>query len=144
LLEADGLITSWFDGQILASAEWEKEIRRELQEADIVVFLVSTAFLSSRYIRGVEMDTALKRRSAGEAELVAVILEADCDWRGREFTRYQVMPPDAKAARRWPRQADALNKVEQELRKLIKEILAKRKEILRAQAGLIAGKPAEH
>jgi hypothetical protein len=73
LLEADGLITSWFDGQILASAEWDKEIRRELEEADLVIFLVSTTFLNSKYIKGVEMDTALRRRASGEAELVAVI-----------------------------------------------------------------------
>jgi hypothetical protein len=46
-----------------------------------VVFLVSKAFLGSKYIRGVEMETALQRRARNEAELVAVILEADCDWK---------------------------------------------------------------
>jgi hypothetical protein len=125
LLEADGLITPWFDGQILPSAEWDTEIRRELEDADVVVFLVSTSFLSSRYIRGVEMVSALKRRAAGEAELVAVILEADCAWKGRDFTRYQVLPPGVKAVRSWLRHADAFNKVEQELRRLIEEMLAR-------------------
>jgi internalin A len=126
LLEVDGLITPWFDGKILPSAEWDKEIRRELEEADLMVFLVSTAFLGSKYIRGVEMVSALQRRAAGEAELVAVILEADCDWKGRDFTRYQVLPPGEKAVRSWPRLADAFNKVEQELRRLIKEMLGRR------------------
>lgn len=120
------MITPWFDGQILPSAEWDKEIRREVEEADIVVFMVSTPFLRSNYIRGVEMASALKRRAIGQAELVAVILEADCDWKNREFTRYQVLPPGAKAVRNWPRHADAFNKVEQELRLLIKDILGKR------------------
>jgi hypothetical protein len=54
----------------------DTEIRRELEDADVFVFLVSTPFLSSRYIRGVEMVSALKRRAVGETELVAVILEA--------------------------------------------------------------------
>ena len=72
------------------------------------------------------MDTALRRRAACKAELVAVILEADCDWKGRAFTRYQVLPPGAKAVRSWPRRADAFNKVEQELRLLIKKTLARR------------------
>jgi hypothetical protein len=121
LLEADGLITTWFDGKILPSAEWDKEIRRELDDADIIVFLVSTPFLRSEYIRGVEMDRSLKRRAAGEAELVAVILE-DCDWKGRDFTRYQVLPPGVKPVRSWPRHADAFNSVEQQLRLLIKDI----------------------
>jgi predicted nucleotide-binding protein len=120
------LITAWFDGQILPSAEWDKEIRCEVEEADIVVFLVSTPFLRSKYIRGAEIATALKRRALGQAEVVAVILEPDCDWKEREFTRYQVLPPGVKAVRSWPRHADAFNKVEQELRRLIKEMLAKR------------------
>lgn len=119
------MIDWWFDGKILPSAEWDKEIRREVEAADIVVFLVSTPLLASEYIRGVEMDRALKRRATGETELVAVILE-DCAWEGREFTRYQVLPPGVRAVRKWPRHADAFNKVEQELRLLIKDILGKR------------------
>jgi internalin A len=128
LLEADGLITSWFDGQILPSAEWDKEIRRELQEADLVVFLVSVPFLSSKYIRGVEMRCALERRLAGKAELVAVILDAQCDWKSRDFARYQVLPREVnvKAVRSWRRHADAFTHVEQALRQLIQEMLAKR------------------
>ena len=81
-----------------------------------MVFLVSTTFLNSKYIQGVEMDTALRRRGAGETEIVAVILETDCGWKGREFTQYQVLPPGVRAVRSWPRHADAFNKVEQELR----------------------------
>ena len=72
------------------------------------------------------MATALERRQAGEAELVAVILEPDCDWKSREFTRYHVLPPGVKAVRSWLRYADAFNKVEQELRRLIEGMLAKR------------------
>jgi internalin A len=122
LLEADGLITPWFDGQILPSAEWDKEIRRELEEADLVVFLVSVPFLSSKYIRGVEMRCAVERRNAGKVELVAVILDAELDWESRDFARYQVLPRDVnvKAVRSWRRHADAFNNVEQELRRLIK------------------------
>jgi internalin A len=124
LLEADGLITPWFDGQILPSSEWDKEIRREVEEADIMVLMVSTAFLKSSYIRGVELARAMQRRALGQAELVPIILEADCDWQSRGFSRYQALPPGVKAVRSWARHADAFNRVEQELRRLIKEKLA--------------------
>lgn len=131
LLEEDGLIAPWFDGQILASAEWDKEIRRELEEADIVVFLVSTPFLGSKYIRGSEMSRALERRKAGGAELVAVILEAECNWRGREFTRYQavphgILPRGIKAVHSWRRPRDAFNNIETQLRQLITQMQATR------------------
>jgi internalin A len=124
LLEQDGLLEWWFDGKILPSAEWDKEIRSELEKADIVVFLVSTTFLNSKYIRGVEMVRALERRKAGEAELVSVILE-DCSWKDRDFTKYQLVQPDGRPVRRWSRHRTAFNEVEKKLRVVIKSILAK-------------------
>jgi hypothetical protein len=125
LLEGDGLIELWFDGRILPSAEWDKRIRCELEEADIIVFLVSTPFLASKYIRGVEMERALERRKTGEAEIVSVILE-DCAWQGRPFTQYQLVQPRGKAVCRWSRKRDAFNAVEFELRKLISQMLVER------------------
>ena len=123
LLEQDGLVQSWFDGKILPSAEWDKEIRRELEEADFIVFLVSTNFLASAYIRGVEMNRAVARREAGEAELVSVVLE-NCAWHGRDFTKYQFALPGNKPVRKWGRYRDAFNEVEKQLRQLIKARLA--------------------
>ena len=87
---------------------------------------ILTERISLPSVQGVEMDTALRRRAAGETEIVALILEADCGWKGREFTQFQVLPPGVRAVRSWPRHADAFNKVEQELRLLINKILATR------------------
>jgi internalin A len=125
LLEADGLVDSWFDGRVSLSTDWDTEIRRELEVADIVVFLVSSPFLASSYIRGAEMERALERRIAGEAEIVSVLLE-DCLWKGRPFTKYLVLPPGGKSVRRWKRYSDAFNIVEGELRKLISQVIDER------------------
>lgn len=124
LLEQDGLLEWWFDGKILPSAEWDKEIRNELENADIIVFMVSTTFLNSKYIRGVEMTRALKRRKANEAELVTVVLE-DCAWKEREFTKYQLVQPDGRPVRKWSRHRSAFNEVEKKLREVIRSILEK-------------------
>jgi internalin A len=82
LLEEDGLIENWHDGKILPSADWDKEIRHEVEEADMVVFLVSTSLLRSKYVRGVEMDCALKRRAHNEAEIVGLSLRLTATGRG--------------------------------------------------------------
>lgn len=124
LLEEDGLLVSWFDGKILASAEWDKEIRTELEKADVVVFLISTTFLNSKYIRGVEMKRAVERREQGEAELVSVVLE-NCEWKGRDFTKYQLVQPGGKPVRGWGRHRNAFNEVEKALRKVINDVLAR-------------------
>jgi internalin A len=119
LLKADGLVEWWYDGEILASADWDKEIRRELDETDIIVCLITTPFLASSYIRGVEMKRALERRAAEEVELVSVICE-NCSWKGRPFARYQMLfPMENGQCRR-----AAFNEVEQQLRRLIGEMLS--------------------
>src|SRR5436190_22719482 len=60
-----------FDGQQIRAGEgWDARIRGELEQADIVVPLVSPAFLGSRYCTVVELLGALK----GRARLVPVVL----------------------------------------------------------------------
>jgi internalin A len=125
LLEADGLIEWWFDGRVLPSATWDSEIRRELDQADIVICLLSTTYLESKYIQAVEMPRAMERRALGEAEIVSVLLE-DCAWQDRPFTKFQMTQPGGKAVRRWARHRDAFNDVEMTLRKLIAAILTTR------------------
>jgi internalin A len=125
LLEADGLIEWWFDGRILPSSAWDSTIRRELELADIVVCLISTDFLESKYIKNVEMPRAIERRESGETEIVSVLLE-DCAWQDRPFTKFQMIRPGDKSVRKWSRHRDAFNEVEKSLRKIIAHILAKR------------------
>lgn len=121
LMKRDGLVDWWFDGKILPSAEWDAEIRHEIEQADVIVFLVSTALLASDYVQGVEMKLALERRAAGEAEIVSVITE-DCRWKGRPFTKYQVIQPDGRPVRRHGRLIDAFNLVEAELCRLVEDV----------------------
>ena len=123
VLEADGLLSPWFDRKILPSAEWGKEILDALAKADIVVCLVSLDFLASKYCTEVEMPRVIDRRKAKEVLLVSVILE-NCSWENREFAKYQVVLPGGKPVRKWARHRDAFNEVEKILRNLIKEILA--------------------
>ena len=81
VLKMDGLVSWWFDGQAAPSSEWDAEIRRELEEADIIVLMVSTAFLSRPYIRGVELGRAIQRKVAGDAEIFLLVLEPTCAWK---------------------------------------------------------------
>jgi hypothetical protein len=148
LLKADGLVSWWFDGQIPASAEWDKDIRRELEEADIIVLMVSTRFLGRPYIRGVELGRALQRKAAGEAEILILILEPDSHWQGRrtvmqrtkdaatgaerdeavevELGKYQAVLPTNAQVQRWPNRPAAFNHVEAELRKMIAEVVKRK------------------
>lgn len=74
-LERDGLIRIWTDEEIVPGQEWDVNIRGALLKAGIIIFLVSKKFISSRYIKEVELKDATERYSKHEVVLIPVILE---------------------------------------------------------------------
>ncbi|MFA8298733.1 MAG: COR domain-containing protein [Hyphomicrobiales bacterium] len=74
--------TPWYDGDLKCGDEWDPEIKRNLNEADLIIFLVSNDFLATDYIRDVEIETAMKRHKKGETKILPVIL-TDCNWQSK-------------------------------------------------------------
>ena len=79
LLERQGLITSWHDREVRAGDDWAKEIDVHLENAQIILLLISVDFLASEYCYGVEMRRALERHYTGEARVIPIILRP-VDW----------------------------------------------------------------
>ena len=73
-LRREGLIRLWYDRDISAGTEWEHEISKHLNEAQIILLLVSPEFMASDYCYGVEMKQALERHEYGKARVVPIIL----------------------------------------------------------------------
>ncbi len=48
-LRRDGVINEWHDREIGAGGEWKGEIDERLKTADIILLLISPAFLDSDY-----------------------------------------------------------------------------------------------
>ncbi|MGL4400540.1 MAG: COR domain-containing protein, partial [Luteolibacter sp.] len=117
VMESDGLIDSWYDGKVLAGEDFDGKIRHALETADVVLFLVSTASLGSKYIQEVELEYALNpisrdARMENPPIVVPVLLEKDCAWkvdtegRRRKIDHLQILPGDRsgniKAVDQWP------------------------------------------
>jgi len=100
ILERRGLIATWHDRQIAAGEEWKGEIDENLERAEIVLLLVSAAFVASDYCYDGEMTRALERHESGEARVVPVILR-DCLWQKAPFGKLQALPTDGKAVAKW-------------------------------------------
>src|SRR5947209_947894 len=60
-LQRQGLIDVWQDRDISAGTQWEQEINKHLDEADIILLLVSPDFIASDYCYNIEMKRALER-----------------------------------------------------------------------------------
>jgi hypothetical protein len=62
VLKTEGLVGEvWSDQGLEPGADWDARIKSELERADLIVMLVSTAWLATDYIRNVEMPRALER-----------------------------------------------------------------------------------
>ena len=119
-MKHQGLIETWHDRCILAGDAFDREIAQNLEEADIILLLVSADFIASKYCYDIEMKRAMERHHAGEARVVPVILRA-CDWHDTPFGTLLAVPKDGKPVRSWPDLDDAFHDVVKRLKKIIKE-----------------------
>ncbi len=119
VMEQDGLIEAWTDNLIPSGEDWEEEITRRLEEADLFVALVTTPFLASPFIRDVERPMAMERAKAGKLKLAWVIVEDKCAWRKQDFAKLQVIQPDGRAVRQHKRLQDGFNAMDRTLRRMV-------------------------
>jgi small GTP-binding protein len=97
-LQIDEYITFWDDPQIEPSTEWRPEIDRELEEMDIFIGLMTTAYYTSEFIQRVELKRALERQKgkAKPAEFWLVVVD-DRRIEGTKFGGFQVIRPEGNA-----------------------------------------------
>ena len=88
-LQRQGLIDVWYDRDITAGTEWEREIKEHLNTAQIILLLVSPDFMNSDYCYSVEMQRALQRHEAREASVIPIILRP-VSWEGAPFSKLQI------------------------------------------------------
>ncbi|WP_433936853.1 TIR domain-containing protein [Sorangium cellulosum] len=100
LLKREGLLQSWHDRRIDAGEERAGQIDRNLDEADVILLLVSADFLASDYCFDKEMKRALDRHDAGQARVIPIILRKT-DWQSAPFARLQALPKGARPVTLW-------------------------------------------
>lgn len=110
MLKKQGFIKTWHDRRIMAGEEFGQAISKNLEEADIILLLVSPDFLASDYCYDVEMQRAMEKHEQREACVIPVILRP-CDWRNAPFGKLQVAPTDGKPVTKFPNQDDAFLQV---------------------------------
>jgi hypothetical protein len=117
MLKREGAIETWHDRRILAGQEIDAEIDAQLEQADVILFLVSQDFLDSRYCYDVEVKRAMERHAAGTAQVIPVILRP-CDWHSTAvpFRKLLAIPKDGKPITRWNDRDEALLDVVQRIR----------------------------
>lgn len=118
LFERQGLLQGWHDRDIEAGREWKTEIDDHLEEAEVILLLVSGSFLASDYCYDIEMKRALERSDAHEARTIPIILRP-CDWHSTPFGKLKALPEDGKPVTEWRDRDAAWTDVVKALRKVL-------------------------
>jgi hypothetical protein len=131
LLRDQGIISGWHDRCIEPGAEWEKAIHRNLEDAGIILLLVSADFLATPYIRDIEITRAMERHEQGTARVIPVILRPVSDWQDAPFGKLHALPQNGKPVTKWRDREEAFANVSRGIRDAV-EKLAKARGKLRA------------
>lgn len=119
-----GLITSWYDAEIIPGEAKENRINLTLEDADIILLLISSHFLSSEYCNNIEMKRIIERYEANEIFVIPIIIRPT-DLQGTPFENLQVLPRDAGPVTTWKNRDDAWFDVMQSIRLTISSLAAK-------------------
>jgi len=123
LLEREGLVTAWFDGRIAPGTEWSAVIETNIRGADLVICLVSNAFLKSQYIAEVEIRLALDLQARGSARVIPVLLEPVRDFAKHPLGQLEALPSKARPLSKWSDRVRALEDIVHGIRRAAVDFL---------------------
>lgn len=118
MLKREGLIETMHDRRIVAGEPLGDAIDAYLEQADVILCLLSPDFIASEYCYSREMNRALERHHAGEASVIPVVLR-HCDWKNTPLKELRGTPRDNKPVKAWPDVDEALLDVASDIRNAV-------------------------
>ena len=120
-LKRQGLVSTWYDRQITPGTNWAATIDARLEQASIILLLISPDFFASDYCYQIEMARALERHEAGQVRVIPILLHP-VDWSGAPFAHLQALPTDARAITAWSNEDEAFANVAAGIRRALEDL----------------------
>jgi subtilisin family serine protease len=115
------LLDVWQDRRILPGDEFGGEIRKQLDEADVIVLLISADFIASDYAYLIELDRAIERHRNGTARVIPVVIRPT-DWEGTPMWGLNPLPKDGKAVTTWDNPDEAWLNIAKGIRTAVQQM----------------------
>ncbi len=120
-LRRTGAIKSWDDRQIPIGGEWDHQIKSEMNNADVILLLISSDFMNSSYCNDVEVTRAMERHHDNNDPAVVVpIILRHCDWTDAPFAKLQALPKNATPIAKYGDKDEAYLFIVKQIKNLIK------------------------
>jgi TIR domain len=122
-LENQGLISIATDFKFLPGSDWQSQIKKQINQADIILLLISPDFLASSSFKNIEVELqqALIRQQAGDIQTIPVIIRP-VSWRGTLLDKLQALPTGGKPITSWSNRDAAFFDIAQGVRKAVVEL----------------------
>lgn len=115
----------WHPGEIALDTSWKMNRHNYLESVDLILLLVTRAFLATEYCYSDQLKLAIWRHTEEKAYIIPILMEA-CSWdRTPLVGLYTITPKDKKgikAVNEWPKSKLALNIIENDIRKAVWEL----------------------
>ena len=113
VMEQKNELTTWHDGEITAGDEWYEDISKNLAEANILLYLVSSASLASK-----NCNRELAEALTTDIKVIPIILE-HCDWIQHQLSDFEVLPLKGKPISQWEDPSAGWQNVVDGIRKVV-------------------------
>ena len=124
MLKRSDKIEVWQDRQLMAGQEWDAAILKELNEADIILLLISVDFNNSQYIWEKGLAIAMERRERDEVRVIPIILR-NCEWSEMPYAKLQALPTGAKPISMFTDRDEAYTDIAKGIRTVVDYMLVK-------------------
>lgn len=123
-LEREGLVQAWDDREILGGDAWADLIDERLDQADVILLLVSADFIRSEYCYGKELARALERQADPDDRAIVIpVILRKCDWESTRFAHLQALPEGGRALSEWKSADDYYTAVAKGLRRRLQRLI---------------------
>jgi hypothetical protein len=118
-----GLIKEAHDLDISPGQEREKESIKLLDDADIILLLITKDFVDSYYTYEVQMRRAIERHEAGSARVIPILLRP-VFLKDTPFSELQALPTNTKPVSLWVNRDQAYTDICKSISKVVDELIA--------------------
>ncbi len=118
LLEQNGIISILDYGDIAPGSDREQEMNKSLDEAQVILLLISSSFLGSKYPYKIEMQEAIKKHEQKKARVIPILL-SPVHWEEPPIANLQPLPDSARPIARWRPQAEGYKNVAEGIKRVV-------------------------
>lgn len=117
-LKRNNKVETWNDRKLIPGTLFDDEIKRHLNEDEIIILLISADFLNSDYCYEIEMTKALERMKNSDAIVIPIILRP-CLWQETPLKDIQALPKDGTPISKYPDADDAYLEIVKNINNII-------------------------